>query len=125
MGSLQKEIRTDVCVLQCIVQAGLWILFQNPQINLGFLFGGLISLGNFQMMARHCESMQIRTGGADPRRAMGSFALRFLLLFLVVALALKTSGLNPYSLLAGLLSVQVVILGRGIFQGLGLFKETC
>jgi hypothetical protein len=118
MESLEKEIRIDVCVLQTVFQAILWFFFQSPVVNFGFLFGGLISLGNFQMMARHCDSMRIKTGGASAKRAMGGFALRFLLLFLVVALALQSAKLNPFSLLAGLLCVQVVILGRGIFQGM-------
>ena len=119
MDQIKKEIQNDILLIQLLVQPVLYMVFQNVQVNMGFLAGSLISLGNFNLMVTNARGMARSPEGETPagaKRALGSFGVRYALMAATVFFALSLSKFNIYALLVGLFCVQFALFGREIFK---------
>ncbi|MBT3784675.1 hypothetical protein HOF92_06835 [bacterium] len=99
----------DLIWAHFVLQLILFGTFKNPHMNLSFLFGGMISLGNLHLMVRDCESLRL---SGSSKRMLGGFGFRLLLMAVVVGLALSLQRFHPYALLAGLFTLQFSFAGR-------------
>jgi len=112
MGNVKTEMTRDFLWTHLVLQLVLFSTFKNPHMNLSFLMGGLISLGNFHLMVRDCERLGSGKSGTN---MVGGFGFRYLLMGAVVCLALSLQKFHPFALVAGLFTLQVSLAGRQLF----------
>lgn len=112
---IKDIIKLDVIVL--LIVAGISaIIFENKlEILKGFLFGGLIGILMFVLLAR---TMQ-KASGMHPinarKYATKQYFLRMIIYALVIFIGLKADYLNSVSVIVGLLSIKFVIYFKEVF----------
>ena len=113
MDNLKKEILNDFLIFQGLILSILYAIFQDLSICGGFLVGGAISLGNFNLMVGNAQSLRDNKGA---KGFTAGFGVRYLIMVGVTFFALSIQKFNPFSLVCGLLSVQYVLFLREILK---------
>jgi hypothetical protein len=107
----QKEYCSQAMMLA--IGAALIFLFAGAKpISKGLILGTLFSIFNFILIAQSLPSRLDKGRGSTLFVCLGSVWLRYAILAVPLIVAEKFEGFNFFAAVAGVLMVQVVILGR-------------
>ena len=107
----QKEYCTQAMIL-AIGAAMIFLVAGAKPISKGLILGTLFSILNFVLIAQSLPSRLDRGRGKAFFVSLNSVWLRHAMLAVPLIVAAKVEGFNFYAAVAGILMVQVVILGR-------------
>lgn len=96
---------------------GLLIIFLwRPAIGIGYIFGSLLSIVNFQLMTVDVFGMVDKSPKSAKKFIMLRYSLRYAILFISLALIATRTNFNIIAVFAGMLSIQAVLVGERVFM---------
>lgn len=95
----------------------LLLFWKNFHIWLGFLLGSVAGSLNLYFQAKGTEKNTRFSPGYAKSSVFKNFYMRYLILFAVLILIIKLLPVNIIALLAGVVSLYVVILVHGLLFG--------
>lgn len=110
----QKKYCSNAMFLAILISLG-FILAGYKAIGKGLVLGAIFSVINFILMG---ETISAKLGKSSKKTffvALGSIFFRYLLLAAPLIIALKIEQINFFSVIAGIFSVQLVILLDHLF----------
>jgi len=112
---IQKKYCSNAMILAILISLG-FILTGYKAIGKGLVLGTIFSVINFILMG---ETISAKLGKSSKKTfvmALGSIFFRYLLLAVPLIIALKIEEINFFSVVAGIFSVQLVILLDHLFN---------
>jgi hypothetical protein len=88
---------------------------QGPRPAFAFLLGSLGSAGNLWLFERMTRGIAPGDSSKKPATA-GAFAIRYVLLFSLGYVIVKSLGVNPLAVILGLLASTAAVLASSIFE---------
>lgn len=108
-----REIQKKYCshaLIAAIVIGALFIVFDLKPIGKGLLLGSLFSILNFVLVGQTIPHQLGKTKRTTFWVSLASLFLRYVLLAIPIIVALKFEQFNLFSVVAGIFSVQLMIL---------------
>lgn len=92
-----------------------WLVLRGPLSAGGFAIGALASFGNLWLFDRLSLSI---APGDRPRKnwQAGAFIVRYIILFFVAYVSIKTLGVNPLAVILGLLASTAAVLTFTVYE---------
>lgn len=113
----QKKYSSRALVFSIFASLAL-IIFGQPAIGKGLLLGTLFSILNFILMGKSLTQLIGKTKKRTFIAAIGSIYFRYILLAIPVVIAIKYDKYNFFAVIAGLFSVQFVILAEQVVSSI-------
>ena len=113
MDKLEKKIIGLVLLLICLVGISALVL-KRPDISVGFLSGGLISIFNFQFLKMHIHNLISAKSRFRYIIFFIGYSLRYVIMACALWLAINRGFGYFWSLAAGLFAVRISIFFNGI-----------
>ncbi len=88
----------------------------HPSVGIGYIFGALLSVVNFQLMTADLFGMADKSPGPAKKFIMLRYSFRYAILFVSLALIATRTNYNIMAVFAGLLSIQAVLVGERILM---------
>lgn len=116
-NDLVFKVAKRVCILSLLIMGISFFIFKEPKpIILGYIFGAIISVLGFKLLANTINKAVEMSPGKATAYSTVHYMLRYLIYFIVLLVAALADYLNFPSAVLGLLMVKFVILGSGIFD---------
>ena len=105
-----NEITKGICIYAIVIGLGSFLISKEPiYIILGVVFGSIIAILNFRLLAIAIEkSMELSPGRAQIFTGM-RFLIRMFIVAVVVFVSVKNPNINVIGTIFGLTSTQIVI----------------
>ncbi len=105
-----KEITRGICIYAIIIGLASFIISKEPiRVMLGVVFGSIIAILNFRLLALTME----KAVDLPPGRAQAYSGIRYLVRMFIVAVvvfvSVKNPNINVIGTVLGLISTQIVI----------------
>ncbi len=94
------------------------ILAGQPAIGKGLLLGTLFSILNFILMGQSLTQLIGKTKKRTLALAIGSIYFRYIILAVPLVISIKYDKYNLFAVIAGLFSVQIVILSEHLLKSI-------
>jgi len=118
-----KIIKLSVVILLLLIVVSI-LFFNNPMVWVyGYLFGGLIGILNFMLLARTIEKAMKMVPSRAQMYASANYFIRFSIMALVLIVSLKADYINTLATLIGLLLIKFVILVTNLFSDKEYYKR--
>lgn len=106
---LQKKYGSRAMTMAIIISL-VFILAGYKAIGKGLILGTLFSIINFVLMGETLSAKLGKASGKTFLMSLGSIFFRYLLMAVPLIIGIKIEQINFFSVIAGLFSVQMVIL---------------
>lgn len=111
------KVTKRVVMVSLVIIGISFFLFKEPKpIVYGYIFGGIISILGFKLLDTTINKAVNMTPNKASVYSTVHYMLRYLIYFIVLAVAALADYLNFPATIAGLLSVKFVIVVSGIFD---------
>lgn len=111
------KIYKRTLILGFIIMGCTFFTFKNPKpIVLGYLFGLIISMLSFKLLESTINRAVKMTPGRASRYTFVHYTLRYLIYFIVLAVAAIGDYLNLPATLLGLLMVKFIIIASAFID---------
>lgn len=119
-----KEVTKGICIYAIVIGLVSFLISKEPiHIILGVVFGSVIAILNFRLLAIAIEkSIYLSPGRAQVFAGM-RYLIRFFIVAVVVFTSVKNPNINVIGTILGLTSTQVVIFIKKIIISRILRKE--
>lgn len=118
-----KIIKLSVAILLLLSLISLFF-FDNPMIWIyGYLFGGLIGILNFKLLANTIEKAIKMPPARAQIYASANYFIRFSIMALVLIVSLKADYIHALATVIGLLLIKLVILATNLFSDKEYYKR--
>ncbi|MBA3029457.1 MAG: ATP synthase subunit I [Desulfobacteraceae bacterium] len=105
----QKKYCSRAMMVSIFISLG-FILLGQKAIGKGLILGAVFSVVNFVLMGETLSARILKTKGKTFLISLGSIFFRYVLLAIPMVMAIKSETYNLFSVIAGLFSIQVMIL---------------
>ena len=116
-------IKKAIIILAVLIVLS-FIFFNEPmKWTYGYIFGGLIGILNFMLLARTME----RAVEMPPHKAQGyatvNYFVRFAITGIVLIIAFKADYINPLAAVVGIVLIKLIILITNLFNDKEYYKR--
>ena len=116
-------IKKAIIILAVLIVLS-FIFFNEPmKWTYGYIFGGLIGILNFMLLARTME----RAVEMPPHKAQGyatvNYFVRFAITGIVLIIAFKADYINPLAAVVGIVLIKLIILVSNLFNDKEYYKR--
>ena len=111
----QKKYCSQAITLS-IISGFIFIIIEQASIGKGFILGTLFSILNFILIGETLPYRIGKTKGKTFIISLGSIFFRYLLLSIPIIMGIKLEQFNIFSVVAGIFSIQVILLVDHIIQ---------
>lgn len=125
---LQVKIAKHVVILNLIINivilvASLFVNINAKAFIIGNVFGTLIAILNFRLLALATEKAVTLPPNKAQMYAGIRYVIRYAINISVLFVALKADYINALGTIIGLISIKPVILKEGLFDDKNFFKK--
>lgn len=120
---IKDIIKWDIIVLLILAGVSALIFEDKMEILKGFLFGGMIGILMFFLLARTMQKASEMAPARASKHATAQYFLRMVIYAVVIFIGLKADYLNSIAVIIGLLSIKFVIYFRQVFCNKEFFKK--
>jgi multisubunit Na+/H+ antiporter MnhE subunit len=111
------KVTKRVAIISLLIIGISFFLFKEPKpIIYGYIFGAIISILGFKLLNNTINKAVNMTPGKATAYSAVHYMLRYLIYFIVLAVAALADYLNFPAAILGLLSVKFIIIGSAIFD---------
>ncbi|WMM24243.1 ATP synthase subunit I [Tissierella sp. MB52-C2] len=111
------KVTKRVAIISLLIIGISFFLFKEPKpIIYGYIFGAIISILGFKLLNNTINKAVDMTPGKATAYSTVHYMLRYLIYFIVLAVAALADYLNFPAAILGLLSVKFIIIGSAIFD---------
>ena len=122
MESLRKTQKKycSTAMITAVFLAFFFIIIEQKPVGKGLILGTIFSVINFILMA---ETLPMRIGKSKKKTffiSLGSIFFRYIILAIPLVTAIKSDQFNLVSVVAGIFSIQVVLIVEHLFNLISL-----
>ncbi len=118
-----KIIKIDLIILSVLIIIS-FVFLENPLIwAKGYIFGGLIGILNFMLLAKTMEKSVTMHPAKARSYASVHYFIRYAIVGVVIIIALKADYLNALAVIIGLLLIKFIILFTNLFNNKEYYKR--
>lgn len=111
------KVTKRVAIISLLIIGISFFLFKEPKpIIYGYIFGAIISILGFKLLNNTINKAVGMTPGKATAYSTVHYMLRYLIYFIVLAVAALADYLNFPAAILGLLSVKFIIIGSAVFD---------
>ncbi len=127
MGStwdLQVRVAKGILVLNFAISILGLIFLDNPKTFItGIVFGSLIAILNFRLLALTTEKAVKLPEDKARTYAASRYVIRYIISGLVIFVSLKAEHINALGTVIGLISIKPIVFKEGLFNDKNFFKK--
>ena len=116
-------VKKAITVLALLIIVSFIFLDKPMTWTYGYIFGGLIGILNFILLARTME----RAVEMPPHKAQGyatvNYFIRFIITGVVIIVALKADYINALAAIIGIVLIKLIILVTNLFSDKEYYKR--
>jgi len=124
-NNYQQEIMKRVLILMLILSGIILMTFSNPkQYVYGLVFGSVINVLNFRLMALSLEKSIYKSPDKITIHVMGNYIIRYMIYGIVLSIAAIADYISLLTVILGFFMVKLVIVSDTLYDTLkGTFKK--
>jgi len=116
-------VKKAITILAVLIAISFIFLNEPMRWTYGYIFGGLIGILNFILLARTME----RAVEMPPHKAQGyatvNYFIRFIITGVVIIVALKADYINALAAVIGIVLIKLIILVTNLFSDKEYYKR--
>ena len=116
-------VKKAITILAVLIAISFIFLNEPMRWTYGYIFGGLIGILNFILLARTME----RAVEMPPHKAQGyatvNYFVRFAITGIVLIIAFKADYINPLAAVVGIVLIKLIILITNLFNDKEYYKR--
>lgn len=118
-----KIIKIDLLVLCTLILGSLFWANEPLDWIYGFIFGGLLGILNFMLLARTLQKAIWMNPANAQAYASTNYFVRYALMALAIVISLKADYIHALAVAIGLINIKVIILVTNLFTNIDFYKK--